>query len=137
MQFGFDIIPLCHLTSSGLTSGTTKGTFLSILKVLLLSITTLPDLTAIGLNFLLISLPTATKVISIFLKESLPAFSIVYSLPLNNTFLPASLLPSNLNSLIGNFLSSKTFNISLPTAPEAPNKHKLTFFIKQIKPTIF
>ena len=51
-QFGLAMIPLFFSISSELTSGTTSGTSLSILKALLLSITITPLDAAIGAYFL-------------------------------------------------------------------------------------
>ena len=68
------MIPLCLLMSSGFTSGTTSGTSGSIRKVLELSITIAPRLTASGANVLEME-PPANKAISIFSKESAEASS--------------------------------------------------------------
>ena len=53
----------------GLISGTTRGTFSSILKALLLSITTAPESTAWGANSLLLEPPAEKNAISIPLKD--------------------------------------------------------------------
>jgi len=64
-------------------SGTTKGTSLSILHVLLLSTTITPLSLAIGANLLLISPPAENKAISISLsKDESFSSSIKYSSPL-------------------------------------------------------
>ena len=60
-QLGLDIIPLFEKISSGLTSGTTRGTSSSIRKTLLLSTTMQFFETAIGAYFLEIS-PPAEKI---------------------------------------------------------------------------
>ena len=64
-QLGLAIMPLCHFTSSGFTSGTTNGTCSSILKAELLSIAVTPLDAAIGTNFSLIDPPAAKKAMSI------------------------------------------------------------------------
>ena len=61
---------LKSLMSSGFTSGTIKGTFLSILKSEVLSITTAPDLVALGMNFFETSDPGEDKTMSILLKSN-------------------------------------------------------------------
>src|SRR3989338_2150538 len=63
-QFGFAIIPLCFLMSSGLISGITNGTLGCIRKALVLSITTAPVLIAWGTNFVLTKAPGLDKPIS-------------------------------------------------------------------------
>ncbi len=54
VQFGVDIIPVCHSTSCPFTSGTTNGTDEFIRKTDPSSITTTPLFTAMGAHFSLI-----------------------------------------------------------------------------------
>jgi hypothetical protein len=132
-QFGFAIIPLCFLTSSPLTSGTTKGTSSSSLYALELSITTAPAFTAAGDNFLLMSFSAAQRTTWMFSKDVSFASSISYFFPLNSMKVPALLLLArSLSSFTGKFLSSKTFSISCPTAPVAPSIARLYFFISSL-----
>ena len=56
------------------TSGTTRGTLGSILKALLLSITTEPAFAAMGANSRLLLAPAENRAISIPLKESVVSF---------------------------------------------------------------
>ena len=89
-QLGLAMMPLFHLMSSGLTSGTTRGTSGSILHALELSITTTPLDAAIGANFSLVEPPAENSAISISLsKEFSVNSSITYSLPMNVTLEPA------------------------------------------------
>ena len=82
-------MPLLLYTSLPFTSGTTRGTFLSILKALLLSITVHPLETAIGENFLDVSPPAENIAKS---KPSSNEFSVnsltIYSFPLKLIFFP-------------------------------------------------
>ena len=68
-QFGLAMIPLCVKISSGLTSGTTRGTSGSIRNALELSITIAPRFAASGPNVLEID-PPANNAISILSKDS-------------------------------------------------------------------
>ncbi len=120
--------------SSGFTSGITKGTSVSSLYALLLSITTTPRDTATGVNLLLMSLPTATNNISRPSKESTVTSSTMCSCPCQIIACPALLaLASNFSCSTGKFLSAKTFRISSPTAPVAPRIPKFIPFIRSSK----
>src|SRR3989338_3022383 len=132
-QFGFAIIPLCFLMASLFTSGTTSGIFGSILKALLLSITTAPDLTAFGAKSRLLEAPAEKRAMLIPLKESsVNLFTLVF-FPLNSIYFPSDLSDANSFKLpTGKFLSSRIDTISLPTAPVAPTTATVyLFFIFQ------
>ena len=125
MQFGVDIIlELYCVNASGLTSGTTKGTSLSIRNKELLSIQIHPALTASGIYFLLTSLPAQKKAISIsyFAKSNTAKSLTVICLFIDiETFFPDDCKDAKAYMFfIGNFLSSKIVNTSLPTFPVAP-----------------
>ena len=92
-QFGLAMMPLFHAMSCGFTSGTTRGTSLSILHWLLLSTTVTPWAAAIGANFSLVDPPAEKRAISIGLsKECSVSSSTVYSFPLNVSVFPADFL---------------------------------------------
>lgn len=114
---------LFHVISSGFTSGTTNGTFSSILNAELLSTTIQPFEAAIGAYFLEVS-PPAEKIAKS--NPSSNEFSvsslIMYCLPKKSTVLPLELEEAkSLYSAIGSFFSSKTLRAVLPTRPVAPN----------------
>ena len=91
-QLGFAMIPLFHLISSGLTSGTTRGTSGSILHALELSTTTTPLEAAMGANFSLVEPPAEKSAMSISLSNEFSvSSSMIYSLPINSIFCPALL----------------------------------------------
>ena len=69
-QLGLAMIPLCHSTSSGLTSGTTKGTPGSIRQAEELSTTTQPASRAMGANLSEVPLPAEKRARSMPLKLS-------------------------------------------------------------------
>ena len=123
VQFGFAMMPRGRLrASSGLTSGTTKGTSSSILKALELSIITAPYLVIVSANSFEVPPPAETKAMSMSLKSSLCCKSFTVSgWPRNRYWVPALRFePNNTNSSIGKFLSSNTRRNSCPTAPLAP-----------------
>src|SRR5271163_3764698 len=97
-QLGLAMMPLCFLISSGLTSGTTNGTSLSIRNCEVLSITTAPALAAIGAHIFEISAPGEDKTISTPLKTSL--VNGTYLMPSNCP--PAPLGEMSINLLMGN-----------------------------------
>ena len=90
-QLGFAIIPLCLNASLGLTSGTTSGISGSILKALLLSITTAPLSAAYVANSFDLEAPAEKSAISIFLKESFDSSFTSNCSFLNSIFFPADL----------------------------------------------
>ena len=121
VQFGLAITPLWLNTEFGLTSGTTRGTSLSCLKALELSIKIAFCSFIIGNHFLEIDPPADAKTKSTSTKEFLLTSCIVYSLFFHIIFLPADLEEeSRINSEIGKFLSARIFINSDPTAPEEP-----------------
>ena len=135
-QFGFAMMPLCSFKASGLTSGTTSGTSLSMRNVLELSMTTAPAFTAAGANVLLAP-PPAKSAMSIPSKESSRVSATVYSLPMKAIFLPAEREDaSKRSSANGNLRSSMRFKNSCPTAPVAPMIATLYFFMLP-SPVIF
>jgi hypothetical protein len=70
---------------------------------------------------LLVSPPAENNPISTFLKEDAYAFSTLNFSPLKVIVSPADFSDAkNLIFLIGKFLSSRTYNIFLPTLPVAP-----------------
>ena len=120
-QFGLAIMPLCLNALSGFISGTTKGTSGSILKALLLSITTVPDSTACGIYTLLLSRPAEKNAKSTPLKDFDVNCSTGIFSPLYSSFFPIEREEaSSLKFLTGNSRASKSFRNSLPTAPVAP-----------------
>ena len=130
-QLGFAIIPFLLLTaSSALISGTTRGISGSIRNALELSIKVAPAATISSANCFATAFDAAPRTISKPAKAPSSASSIVSSLPLNDTFLPTLLsLAKSLRVFTGKSLSSRTFIISLPTAPLAPRIPTLYFFI--------
>ena len=97
-QLGLEITPLFLNTSSGLISGTTRGTFSSNLNALELSINTAPALTISSLNSLATAFEAAPKTISKPANASWQANLISTSLPAKGTFFPTDLsLANNLN----------------------------------------
>ena len=121
-QLGLAIIPLFHKISSGFTSGTTNGTFSSILKALLLSITIHPLDAAIGAKCFEVSPPAENiaKSNPSSKEESVNSWAI-YSFPINWSLVPADFFEQNsLYSKFGRFFSSRTFRAVLPTNPVAP-----------------
>src|SRR5208283_474294 len=127
-QLGLAMIPLCFLISSGLTSGTTKGTSGSIRNCEVLSITTAPALAAIGAHILEISAPGEDKTMSTPLNTSL--VNGTYLLPSNTP--PAPLGEININLLTGNLRSLTMRYMHWPTAPRIPKMATLYFFILKI-----
>ena len=90
VQFGLEIIPLGRfLISFGFTSGTTRGTFLSMRKAPELSTTTAPRCAAIGAHSADISSGTSNMAISIPSKASGDKATTVSSSPRHINFLPA------------------------------------------------
>ena len=72
VQLGFAIIPRGRFrASSGFTSGTTRGTFSSILNALELSIIIAPYLVIVSANSLEVPAPAEVKAMSTPLKSSL------------------------------------------------------------------
>src|ERR1035438_4380018 len=121
VQFGLAMMPLCHLQSAALISGTTSGTASSMRNALELSTTTQPALTAMGANSFEMLPPALNSAISIPLKESFVSSVTVMSWPLNFNFLPAERADASKVSLpTGKFLFSRVLIISMPTAPVAP-----------------
>ena len=121
-QLGFAIIPLWALASSPLISGTTRGTSGSIRKAEELSTNTAPAFTISEEKALAISFSAAPRTISIPSKAEGVASRTVTSSPQKGSFFPALLWEARgISSFTGNRYSSKTFIISLPTAPVAPN----------------
>src|SRR4030042_5244834 len=120
-QFGLAIIPVWLNTSWLLTSGTISGIPSSILKALLLSITTAPLSTAYFANSFDLEAPAEKRAISIFLKESpVNSFTSISSF-LNLTFLPTERdEASAVRFLIGKLISSRIDRKTCPTAPVAP-----------------
>ena len=90
MQFGLEIIPFGRsLVFSGLTSGTTSGTSLSIRNAPELSTTTAPRAAAIGPHSALISSGTSNIAISIPSNASGESATTVSSSPRHINFFPA------------------------------------------------
>ena len=90
VQFGLEIIPLGRFfISFGLTSGTTRGTFLSIRNAPELSTTTAPRAAAIGAHSAEISSGTSNIAISIPSNASGERATTVNSSPRQINFLPA------------------------------------------------
>ena len=92
------IIPLWFFTSSGFTSGTTKGTSGSILHWLELSTTIIPFEAAIGANFALVEPPAENNAIwmSLLSKDVSVSSSTTTSLPANFTVVPADFAEENI-----------------------------------------
>src|SRR3989338_9626520 len=102
-QFGLAIMPLCFLMSCGFTSGTTKGTFLSMRNWLVLSITTHPALAAIGAQSLLISAPGENRPICMSSKEC----SLTFSIGMPSILSLTSLVDKRRSLLTGKFRRSE------------------------------
>ncbi len=123
VQLGLATMPRGALNaSSPFTSGTTRGTSLSILKALELSIIRAPWRVIVSANSTDVLPPADTNATSTPLKSSLCLSSLtVYSLPRNVYLRPALLCePKSVSSSIGKFCSSSTRRNSCPTAPLAP-----------------
>ena len=122
VQLGLAIIPLCKAAASGLTSGTTRGTWGSIRKALELSITTAPASTAFFAHTFDVDPPADASTKSTFLNESFVTASTCKLCSLNFKVLPTELGDaSSLNSATGKFRVSSNSSNSVPTAPVAPN----------------
>ena len=122
VQFGFEIIPRGRfLTWSGLTSGTTSGTSLSMRKAPELSTTTAPRDAATGAHSAEISSGTSNIATSIPSKASGESATTVSSSPRHISFLPA--LRADAMSRISPQTSGRSESIpsmTVPTAPVAP-----------------
>ena len=132
VQLGLAIIPRGRsLESTAFTSGTTKGTSVSIRKALELSIITAPYLVMVSANSLEVPAPAEVKAISTPLKSSLCCKSLTsICLPRKVYLVPALRLePNNTNSSNGKFLSSSTRRNSCPTAPLAPTIATFIFLL--------
>ena len=120
-QLGLATMPWCPSRSWGLISGTTNGTDESIRKAELLSIATQPRFTASCANFTEFSEPALKIAMSKSLNESGVVSWILCVCPSASNSFPADRdEASNLNSLAGNSLFSRSLIISWPTAPVAP-----------------
>ena len=121
VQFGLAMTPLFHLISSGLTSGTTSGTSLSMRKALELSIITAPAETTAGRNAREMSPPALNSAMSTPRNEASVISSTVTSSPLNFSVLPAERAEArSFRFLTGKLRFSSVLIISTPTAPVAP-----------------
>ena len=133
-QFGLAMMPrVFHCAMScGLHSGTTSGTSASILKWLVLSMTTAP-LAAANLAYFSDTDPPALKnAISISCSSKTVSVSstTLWLLPLNSIWVPALFaLASGSSSPTGKSTSSITRKSSSPTAPVAPTTATLNFLI--------
>ena len=126
VQLGFEMTPLCFLTSSGFISGTTSGTSGSRRKALELSTNTAPAAFISSTKRSAMSFSAAPRTMSRPLKFSAQASTTVWP----SMTLPAEfLLASRRSSATGKLLSASIFIISWPTAPVAPRIPTLYFFI--------
>ena len=131
VQLGLAMMPRGRFSaSSGLHSGTTKGTSASIRNALELSIITAPYFVIVSANSLDVPAPAEVKAMSTPLKSSLCCSSFTsISFPRNVYLRPALREEPNSNSSsIGKFLSSSTRRNSWPTAPLAPTMATFIFF---------
>ena len=104
-----------------LISGTTNFLVGSILQADELSITTVPTSANLGANSKEVPPPAEKIAISGLAAIASFMLTIVNSLSLNLIFLPTDLSDATgIKSVIGRFLSSKTFSITCPTIPVAP-----------------
>ena len=129
-QLGLEMMPWCFFTSSGLISGTIRGTLGSKRKAEELSTKTAPALTMAGANCLAMSFSAAPSTMSTPWKASSRASSMVTSSPLNFRVLPALLALARGRSLpTGKLRSCRILIISCPTAPVAPRTATVYSFI--------
>ena len=109
VQFGFAMMPSWWVTSPGLISGITSGTFSCILKAEELSMTVAPHWTAIGAYSRDIPAPALKNARSTPSKEFMPNVSEAISSPRNLCVLPADRAEaSSLTEAAGNFRRSMT-----------------------------
>ena len=121
VQLGIDIMPSCQLKSAAFTSGTTRGTVLSIRNAEPSSIITDPISLIRGPHSFEASDVAEQKTISEFSRDALLTSSTIMFLFLNFNVLPADLaVASSFKSPTGKFLSSATRRKTSPTAPVAP-----------------
>ena len=129
-QLGLEMMPWWFFTSSGLISGTMSGTSSSRRNAEELSTKTAPALTMAGANCFAMSFSAAPSTMSMPLKASSQASSIMTGRPSHSTTLPAlRLLASRCSSEMGKWRSARIFIISRPTAPVAPRMATLYCFI--------
>ena len=131
VQLGFAMMPRGRIfAASGLISGTTKGTSVSMRKAEELSMTTAPAAAADGPYSREIPPPALKSAMSTPTNESCVSSSTTISLPRNNIVLPAERAEANSFSLLsGKFRCSRQSNISTPTAPVAPTIATWGWFI--------
>ena len=123
VQLGLAIIPFGRVSASfALHSGTTKGTSLSILKALELSIITAPCFVIVSAYSNEVPPPADTKAMSMSLKSSLCCNNFTsYSLFLKVYLDPAEREEPNKTRLsMGKLRWSKILRNSCPTAPLTP-----------------
>ena len=120
-QLGFAMILFEGKMASGLTSGTTKGTFGSMRQALELSMTTVPLSANFGAHSKLTLPPALNNAISGLAATAWSRVITGIDFPLKVMLFPMLLADAaGKSSVTGKFLSSRICNIFVPTNPVAP-----------------
>src|SRR5512136_138901 len=120
-QFGFAIILSPFFIAWLLISGTTRGTFFSILQADELSITTVPFLANSGAHSFDVEAPAEKIAKTGFAFNASVTLTTLTAFPLNINSLPTERSEAaGISSDTGKFLSSRTLIIVRPTSPVAP-----------------